>query len=165
MRWFDMYIGLLAVTMGFGAVVGWRAGMPPGALAVVLIVGAVLGTVVAWRAVRTPRVLVVGYPDPEFDLRESLDEAGYAVRVCVGPARRPCPVLEGGECPIPGQPVAAIVRIPAGYAGPDAPCGRALGIRMIEVREATAESPGAGEATPIERPEAIVAAMERALAG
>lgn len=168
MRWFDLFTGLMATTMGFGAVVGWRAGMPTEAIGG--FVAAAIGFLIlmAWGAAHAEQVLVVGAPsaDPSLDVRGNLDDVGFAVRTCVGPASRPCPVFDGRECPISGHPVAAVVRVPRGYAGPAAPCGSVFRIPMLEIRE---EADGAfametfTERTPTGPPNDVIAAMDRAL--
>ena len=166
MRWFDLYMGLMAATMGFGAVVAWTAGMPPAGIGAFGVGAGGFLVIMALRAAHTPKVVLVGDPDPSFDLQEALDRDGFAVCSCVGPARRPCPVLEGWECPVRGHPVAAIVRIPVAYGGPAAPCGTALGVPMLEVHEVTDEELASGtyeHLSEIGQPEDVVAAMDRAL--
>lgn len=174
MRWLDLYIGLMGVAAAFGGVVGLAAGAPPLAVGLVMVVAVALLGVMGWRAAFAARVLLVGDTDPSFDLRGSLEQAGFAVRTCAGPARRACPVLGGEPCPIPGHPVAAIVRVPPAYAGPAAPCGSAFGVWMLEVREVNGGAPareGAEQAgaqaerrtSAVERPEEVVAALERCL--
>ena len=132
MRWFDEYLGLLAAVSLFGAVVLWAADIPwPGPAAFLVVAAA--GTVLAlWRTARTPHVLLVGEPRgrPAYRLREDLDEDGYALRFCPGPAARPCPWFEGKPCPITGRVVAAmVVGEPAGTRHP--PCHEALGVPEI----------------------------------
>lgn len=166
MRWSDLYLGLMAATFGFGAVVGWTAGMSSLAVGGFLAATAGFLILMAYRATHTQQVVLVGDPgeDRSFDLQWTLDNAGFAVRSCVGPANRPCPVLEGKDCPIGGHPVAAVVRIPVNYAGPAAPCARGLGVPMLEVHEVADADFAAGtldRLSPIGDPEDVVSVLQR----
>jgi hypothetical protein len=130
MRWFDLYVGLLAAAMAFAAAVTWTSEMPlwVPSLALALGVG-FLGAMVV-RARTTKKILIVGAPARErfYGLESTLDEAGYAVTSCVGPAARECPVFRGEPCPVTSHPVAALLVTPEGYAGPFPPCEHALRI-------------------------------------
>ncbi len=132
MRWFDEYLGLLAAASLFGAAVLWAAGTPVAAQVAFLGLSAASLAIMAWRVVRTPRVLLVGEPPgrPRYRLREALDDAGYGLRVCAGPEERPCPVLQGKPCPVRGRPRAALILRRPGDRGPLPPCGEALGVRI-----------------------------------
>jgi hypothetical protein len=147
MRWFDEYLGLLATASAFGAIVmiGSGAGRGP-ALLFVALAGAALAAM-TWRTTRTPRVLVVGEPRgrPLYRLREELDEGGFALRFCPGPAGRPCPVFQGKPCPAGGHPVGAVIFRRAGEVGPVPPCGLALGgIPSLTLEEGSAREPAVG---------------------
>ena len=92
-----------------------------------------------WRPVGRPRshrILLVGESPgrPQRRLRDILEGAGYGLRFCAGPRARRCPVDDGGACPVGGRPeLAMIVRTEEGQPFP--PCGRALGIPAVGIRE------------------------------
>lgn len=92
-----------------------------------------------WRPLREPgshRILLVGEGPgrPQRRLREILEGAGYSLRFCAGPASRPCPVDDGGYCTVRGHPELAMI-VRAEETEPLPPCGRALGIPAVGIRE------------------------------
>lgn len=92
----------------------------------------------AWQPINRPRqpnILIVGEDRPQWRLRDVLEGAGYSLRFCPGPARRPCPALEGRWCTIRGHPVLAMIVRPADARGPFPPCGPELGIPAVGIRE------------------------------
>jgi hypothetical protein len=147
MRWPDWYLVLMAAILVFGLSVSWAAGAP-GAVQLGFLGGAVLLVVLAARrAAQTRKVAVVGMRrgDRLFGVEMALDDAGFAPRWCLGPQRRPCPVLHGDTCPLGGNPVAAVVYVPYGQVGSLPPCGPALGVPVLTVSEDANWSPAVGE--------------------
>jgi hypothetical protein len=127
MRSSDVYLGLVAVVLGFGAVVMATPGGSPGAIGVALGLAVVFLAAMGWGIRHAPKVLLVG-SGASRGTRDALDHAGYAVCTCPGPEARDCPAMRGDPCPISSHPVAAVIVTPASYAGPTPPCGEALHI-------------------------------------
>jgi hypothetical protein len=130
----------VAVFVLFGSVLLWvqSAGWPLlifGAFAALLVVAlAGLGT-------RRRTVLVVGEPSANVrSIDRALEDAGYEVCSCAGPANRPCPVLQGRHCPLGDRPVAALVYHP-GLHGRYAPCGSDLHVPVVVVEDRLDEQP------------------------
>lgn len=138
MRWFDLYLGLLGIVLGFGALVlalegaGW-----PGPAVMIALAVVAFATMLA-RASRTPKVVLVGGgPRSRLSaLREALDAEGFAVRACPGPGTSPCPAWSGLPCPFRHDAVAALIATEPGYDGPSPPCGIALGVPTVTVEHA-----------------------------
>lgn len=133
MRFTDEYVGYLAAILGFAAVVLWASGADPVVVATVVVTAAVLLLLMLWSWRTNAKVLVVGKrrTEPVDLLEEALDDAGYGLTYCGGPAERPCPVYAGRPCPVHGHPVAAVIVKEPGDVTPVPPCGRALHIPAL----------------------------------
>jgi hypothetical protein len=130
----------IAVFVLFGSVLLWvqSAGWP------LLVFGAFASLLIAGLAAFADRhrtVLVVGEPSASVaSIDDALEEAGYDVRSCAGPANRPCPVLQGRRCPLGERPIAALVYRPA-IGGRYAPCGSEFRIPSVIVEERLVDEP------------------------
>jgi len=144
MRTYDALLTIVAGTLGFGAVVVAASGAH-WAVVMLFAVTAVLFLLRAmWRAVLTPRILVVGDPDGPGGsrrlgaLEQALEDAGFAVTCCSGPSHHACPVLEGRPCPLEGRASGVVVHHAATYTGPIPECGHALGLPELCIDEGSA---------------------------
>lgn len=133
MRWRDLYVGLMAVTAGFAAVVLRADGVRWAYVLPVWFFAGALLIVMSLRSRTRPKVLVVDGRGGDPRLLDELDESGYAAVSCVGPERRGgCPVLAGHPCPFEGRhPVAAMITSRTGEIEMLPPCGPALRIPAI----------------------------------
>jgi hypothetical protein len=139
MRTDDALIRTAAGAIGFVAVAAAAAGA--GLLAASLVAVAVLLVLVSLaRPLMTPSVLLVGDPDGADGRRlggmtRALEDAGFAVTTCEGPARRTCPVVQGDPCPVKCRASAVVVAHPATYSGPVPDCGRVLGLPELRIED------------------------------
>jgi hypothetical protein len=147
MRWFDWYLVLLAAVSLVGISVSWAAGATPWVQAAFLVALVGFLALAAWSAVHATKVVIVGRRRGRrlVALENALDDAGFAPRLCPGPAQRPCPVLEGHTCPVGGHPAAAVIYVPAGQGCPLPPCGRGLDVPVLAVAEDAGWAPEADE--------------------
>lgn len=150
MRSDDALMGVVAATLGFGAVAMAAAGAGWLPVAAFAAISAVLLLMVLGRALVTPRVVLVGDPDGPAGGRlggmtKALEDAGFAVRACPGPTHRPCPVLQGNPCPLLGGGSAVVVFHPATYSGPVPPCGLALALPQLTVEDRSNRDPDVKE--------------------
>lgn len=169
MRWRGELVLYLATFVVFGAVLLWAEEATWPIVVVFGVLAGLLLLLLAWRAVHTPKVLVVGgEQDRHRDLDEALEAAGYEVCTCEGPANRPCPVFQGRPCPLAERPVAALIYRPAGERGRYAPCGRALRVPAVIVEEHLESEPtsdGRMARVGLDRgPDRVVRTMEDLLA-
>lgn len=143
MRWFDLYLGLLAAMMGLGAAIAWTAGASGYAIVAFLVIGVAFLAAMAYRASTAETVLLVGpQRDVAIDaLERELDRAGFAVATCEGPSERPCPVFHGQPCPIRATLSATMVWSPSGYDGPAPPCGFVFGVPTVTMHQGLESEP------------------------
>lgn len=138
MRWFDLYLALIGVTLAFGAlVVGLESDVWTGSI-VLLVLAATAAAAAFARHVATPKVVLVGGGQRSrmSGLRDALDNEGFAVLSCDGPGGRSCPAWEGLPCPFVHRASAALIATEAAYDGPVPPCGIALGVPAVTVKSA-----------------------------
>lgn len=168
MRFSDLYRVLIAVALGFAAVVVWAETRTWYGPLVAGIAGLALLAISAWKMAWTTKVVVVGTGPRPADIDQALDEAGYAIKNCPGPEARPCPVLAGDPCPIHGDLAAAVVYTSEGYAGPAAPCHQALHVPVLTVeagsRNGASVGPTGGSVGDELGTDAAVRAVEQLLA-
>lgn len=142
MRTRHALVGIVAATLGFGAVAMGATGANWAWVALLLGCAGLLAVMVG-RAIVTPRILLVGDADGGQGMRrpgaleQALEDAGFGICTCAGPTYRHCPVLAGGTCPVQVGASAVVVFHPAGYAGPVPPCGLALGLPELTIEEAS----------------------------
>lgn len=143
MRVHDALLGIVAATLGFGAVVLGVAGVHWAGVTLLAACAGLLALVMFGRAIVTPRVLVVGDPDGGWGrrrlgaLEQALEDAGFGVCTCPGPSHRQCPVLAGRPCPVRVGASAVVVAHPAAYTGPVPRCGQALGLPELRIEDAS----------------------------
>lgn len=145
MRIADTVIRIAAGAVGFGAAVAAAAGAGPLAASMVAV-AALLALVPLARPLLSPSVLLVGDPDGAgggrlSGMMRALEDAGFAVSTCEGPARRTCAVVQGGPCPVKCRASAVVVAHPATYSGPVPDCGRALGLPELRIDDRSYREP------------------------
>lgn len=144
MRWTHLYMGLMATAVGFGAVVTYAEDSPDFVPASLAAIAFGIAAAALYLSGRTRRVVLVGPrgEEPLIRLREALDAGGFRVTSCPGPARRPCPALEGKPCPVHGARVGVVVyRLPGAAV---TPCGAALGVVEVDL-DSTVAAPLFGD--------------------